>query len=145
VATPVLRTPGTVRASDAERDACSARLRRGYAEGRIDEDELERRLEVCTRARTRSELRRLTLDLPKLPPVEQVTAAVSRADAKLKRAHMTVFVAGNGSLAGAWAALGGGEFWPALVLVPTGAVLWAHVAASRAVRVAVRRRVVRRR
>ena len=54
----------TVRASDAERDQAAEILRAGYAEGRLDRDELDERLAAAYAAKTRADLRELTSDLP---------------------------------------------------------------------------------
>ncbi len=60
--------PGArMRASDAEREEVTAFLRRHYAEGRIDDDELNARAEAAYRAVTVSDLERLTTDLPNEP------------------------------------------------------------------------------
>jgi hypothetical protein len=53
-----------VRASDREREAVAARLREAAAEGRVEPDELEERLQRAFGARTRSDLAVLTEDLP---------------------------------------------------------------------------------
>jgi hypothetical protein len=56
-----------IRASDAERERVATVLREHAAEGRLDVDELDERLEQAYAARTRSELERLTTDLPPAP------------------------------------------------------------------------------
>jgi hypothetical protein len=53
-----------LRASDAERSETAELLRRHHAEGRLDTDELEERIERCYAAKTRGELDALTTDLP---------------------------------------------------------------------------------
>jgi hypothetical protein len=66
------RTPsGDLRASHAERDTVVEQLREAAAEGRIELDELEARLEVALTARTHAELAPLIADLPPaVPPVQ---------------------------------------------------------------------------
>jgi hypothetical protein len=59
-----MATDETMRASDAERAATAEVLRRHHAEGRLDTDELEERIERCYAAKTRGELDDLTADLP---------------------------------------------------------------------------------
>lgn len=54
-----------MRASDADRDVIAERLREGFAEGRLDTEEFEQRLEAAYTARTHSELEPLVRDLPK--------------------------------------------------------------------------------
>jgi hypothetical protein len=53
-----------MRASDADREALTARLRDHYAEGRLTQDELDERVSVALSAKTFGELRSLTTDLP---------------------------------------------------------------------------------
>jgi Domain of unknown function (DUF1707) len=57
-----------VRASDAERERVLTRLRDAAAEGRLTFEELADRVEAAARAVTRSDLDRLTEDLPAEPP-----------------------------------------------------------------------------
>ncbi|MEX2197092.1 MAG: DUF1707 domain-containing protein [Thermoleophilaceae bacterium] len=58
-----------LRASDADRDAVTDRLRTAAAEGRLETEELDQRLEVALRARTYGELDGLVSDLPSSHPV----------------------------------------------------------------------------
>jgi hypothetical protein len=53
-----------LRIGDAERDAAAARLREGYAQGRLTLDEFNERLAAAMAARTDRELRQVTQDLP---------------------------------------------------------------------------------
>lgn len=53
-----------MRASDADREAIAERLRDGFAEGRLDTEEFEQRLDAVYTSRTLSELRPLVRDLP---------------------------------------------------------------------------------
>lgn len=53
-----------MRASDAERERIAERLRDAVAEGRLDMDEFEERLDAAYRARTHGELEPLVRDLP---------------------------------------------------------------------------------
>jgi uncharacterized protein DUF1707 len=57
----------SLRASDADRDAVTERLREAAAEGRLESDELEERVGSALRARTYGELARLVADLPGPP------------------------------------------------------------------------------
>jgi hypothetical protein len=54
----------SLRASDADREAVTERLRLAAAEGRLEPDELEDRLHTALRARTYGELDRVLADLP---------------------------------------------------------------------------------
>jgi len=57
-----------VRASDAERDGAAARLQAAFAEGRLDDAEFDQRMRAALTARTRTDLDRLTTDLPAEAP-----------------------------------------------------------------------------
>ncbi|RYJ27809.1 hypothetical protein CU044_2990 [Streptomyces sp. L-9-10] len=61
--TPPCTGPDT-RASDAERERVAARLREAVAEGRLDMEEFDERLEAAFKARTHGELAPLVRDLP---------------------------------------------------------------------------------
>jgi hypothetical protein len=52
------------RASDQDRDEVLVRLHTAYAEGRLDEGELDERIDLVLAARTHAELDRLARDLP---------------------------------------------------------------------------------
>ncbi|WP_371101353.1 DUF1707 domain-containing protein [Streptomyces sp. PU_AKi4] len=70
--------PGGLRASHDDREAVVERLRDAAAEGRIDFDELDARLEQALTSRTHAELAVLTADLP------QVDSPASRPPLVLK-------------------------------------------------------------
>jgi hypothetical protein len=54
-----------LRAADADRERIAERLRKSHAEGRLDMDEFQQRLERCLEARTFGELSELVRDLPR--------------------------------------------------------------------------------
>ncbi|MFE9725497.1 DUF1707 domain-containing protein [Streptomyces sp. NPDC005794] len=62
--------PGELRASHDDRDAAVEQLRDAAAEGRIDLDELDSRLEQALTSKTHAELAVLTADLPRVIPPE---------------------------------------------------------------------------
>ncbi|WP_436889683.1 DUF1707 SHOCT-like domain-containing protein [Nocardiopsis dassonvillei] len=62
---------GQLRASHQERDAVVEQLRDAAAEGRIDYDELDERLERALKSKTHAELAALTADLPAPQATEQ--------------------------------------------------------------------------
>src|SRR5690242_4426181 len=59
-----------LRASDADRAATAELLRRHYAEGRLDTQEFEERIDRCYAAKLLSELPELVADLPREEPPE---------------------------------------------------------------------------
>jgi len=64
-----------MRASDADREAVTARLRDHYAEGRLTQDELDERVSAALGAKTFGDLRTLTTDLPGPVPLPPRAAA----------------------------------------------------------------------
>ena len=54
-----------LRASDGDREAMSERLRRHHADGRIDSEEFQERIDRCFSAKTVGELDHLVADLPR--------------------------------------------------------------------------------
>jgi len=112
-----------VLASDAERERAVSRLRAHHAAGRLDVEELERRVSAAYAARDRAALRALFADLPRLRD-RPSARAVHRAAV---RVHAAGYAGANGAVIAAWAATGGGGFWPGYVLAPTTAMLAAHV------------------
>jgi hypothetical protein len=125
VAGELIRLPsGEVRATDAERERTAERLRRAYADGCLEYDELDERVSKALVARTRSDLRRLVRDLPR---DREIALRVHRA---ALRTHGTVYVMVNSGLVATWAAMGG-AFWPAGSIAPWGSALLLHWMAVR--------------
>jgi Domain of unknown function (DUF1707) len=125
---------GAIRASDAEREQAAAELREHFADGRLDEDELAKRLEAVYAARTRKELLAVHEDLPQLP----LSPDARRAELAERQAHLRrrLLQQAGGSCAPfllcvvIWAASGAqGAFWPAFLLIApvlfVGRNLWA--------------------
>jgi hypothetical protein len=113
----------TTRASDADRASVERALRHHYATGRLDEVELERRLDAVHRAGSVAETRRLLRDLPKPRRPSRWMIRVHRG---MVRLHVAGYAAYNGGFIGLWALDGGGTFWPAVPLVGGGALLAWH-------------------
>jgi hypothetical protein len=59
----IIRDPN-LRASDADREATADRLRQHHADGRIDSEEFQERLDRCYAAKTMGDLSELMRDLP---------------------------------------------------------------------------------
>jgi hypothetical protein len=122
-----------VLASDAEREACAARLRDAAVEGRLNVTELDERLGAAYRARTRLDLAKLTADLPESLAARAQTP-VSRWPTALRRC-LVALGAANATLLGLWMAdvgplrdvviFGIDQFdlpWPAISLAAWGAI-----------------------
>lgn len=132
---PLFAIAGATRASDADRERTVAALRRHYAAGRLELDELEQRVASAYTARWRVELRALVRDMPFEPPRvdrARVGRGVDRAQRALLHVHFVCWMVLNTILVGLWAWGGGHGVWPALVLVPTTFLLLRHARGSRA-------------
>ena len=92
-----------MRTSQADRDRVVDRLRTHAAEGRLEVEELEQRIETALSARTQGELADVESDLPRLEsPRARRRGHSFRHD----------FVAISILLLVIWAATGMGYFWP---------------------------------
>jgi uncharacterized protein DUF1707/2TM domain-containing protein len=123
-----------MRPSDDARQRAADALRAHYADGRLDDVELERRVELALNARTRSDLKALFRDLPWDPRSSARSERFWGFQRRLLRAHTAAYVVVNGLLVGIWALTGGGEFWPAASIAGWGAFLGGHWAIAFAVR-----------
>lgn len=96
-----------MRASDAERERIAELLREAVAEGRLDMDEFDQRLETAYKARTHGELEPLVQDLP--VPGSAVAPVGSSAPAPLRgsAADWPARIGGNATSKGAFALWGG--------------------------------------
>ena len=105
-----------IRASDAERERVATQLREHAAEGRLDVDELDERLQQAYTARTRAELDALTADLPASAPARPgPPTARDRSWGLVERAGSYVGV--MAILIVIWAVTGAGYpwfIWPAI-------------------------------
>lgn len=89
------RPRSVIRASDADREAAATELRRHFATGRLDTDELSERLSAAYAARTHGHLDRLFTDLPARPKVPQRSSATMRPPprrARVRRRGLVVLV-----------------------------------------------------
>jgi hypothetical protein len=110
-----------LRVSDHEREQAAAALSAHYAAGRLNDAELDQRLNGVYSARTESELTTILADLPSLP-ASQLEA---RAQFAARRQHLQrrMLQESGGGLVpfgictAIWAASGGGYFWPLWVLI----------------------------
>jgi hypothetical protein len=127
-----------VLASDAEREQTVRALRSHYATGRLDHEELERRVEHAYRAKSRGGLRALLTDLP---PSHggPVARRFYRFQRELLPYHAGAYASINGALTAIWVATGEGRFWPAGVLAPTTVLIVSHAFGSHWLRSRLRR------
>ncbi|MFI1187682.1 DUF1707 domain-containing protein [Streptomyces californicus] len=96
-----------MRASDAERERIAELLREAVAEGRLDMDEFDQRLETAYKARTHGELEPLVQDLPApgsaVAPVGSTAPVPQRGSA----ANWPARIGGSATSTGAFAFWGG--------------------------------------
>jgi hypothetical protein len=125
--------PGSVRASDTDREIAAQLLRRNYESGRLTVAELESRVARAYGAVHRADLRGLLNDLPFELPVDRLKfgRGVDRIQRGIFRVHAWCYTAFNTVLLSMWAWGGGHAFWPALSIVPGGALLALHHRKSR--------------
>jgi hypothetical protein len=116
---PAGRRSRGVRASDEDREQLIAELNEHLVAGRLDTDELERRVSAAYEATTTGELDALRSDLP--APSRQVALQHAQRRRQLTR---RMIQESGGSLSAfvvcvlIWAASGAeGQFWPVWVLV----------------------------
>ena len=122
-----------MRTSQAERDRVVDRLRTHAAEGRLEVEELEQRIEDALSARTHGDLQAVEADLP---------APESRRPRRRRHPLRRHFVAVSLLLVVIWAATGAGYFWPVWAI--GGLAWWAFApgCGARRARVGSRRDVV---
>jgi class 3 adenylate cyclase len=111
----------TLRVSDADRDRVVNALREHVAAGRLSMDEFNTRIAEALAARTDGELRHALRELPDLAAPQAATMDLAPRRRKMHWA-LWRFATINGTCVGIWAATGAHEFWPAFVLIPTGAI-----------------------
>ena len=120
------QTRDEIRPSERARNRAAAALREHYADGRLDEVELERRVELAYGATTRGELKALFRDLPWNPRSRDRREGIWLFQRNLFRAHGIAYVTVNGLLVGIWAITGQGEFWPAESIAGWGVFYGGH-------------------
>lgn len=101
-----------MRASQTERDRVVDRLRTHAAEGRLEVEELEQRIEAALSARTHGDLDAVEADLPRPEPPRP------RRRRNPLRHHLVAVAV---LLVAIWAATGAGYFWP---MWPIGGLAW---------------------
>jgi hypothetical protein len=109
-----------LRASDEQRERAAQEIREHFAVGRLDEEELDARVQAAYSARTQGDLRSLLADLPKLPATRaQQKAELAERRSDLQRRLLQEAGGGSGAFiicTAIWAASGAsGFFWPIFV------------------------------
>jgi hypothetical protein len=116
-------------AGEADRESARVLLSEGYADGRLDRDELEARVERLSGRLTLGELALLVADLePTTPPRPTTRPAPDRRPSV---AELVVCLASTLACLLVWQITGRGFFWPLWVLVYTGLPVVATLVAGR--------------
>jgi hypothetical protein len=109
-----------LRVGDREREQTAEALRHHAAEGRLDPEELEERMEAAYSARTQADLDRLTYDLP-----ARQALPVKRKRSLPEHTRRVIYGALAADLAALaiWAASDpNGDFWPKWVFIFTAVI-----------------------
>jgi hypothetical protein len=114
--------PGEVRVSDQDRERAAREIREHYAAGRLDDDELNERVDAAYAARTAGDLDALRADLPPLPATradERAVVAARRRELQRRLVQQSGGALGAFLVCAAiWAVAGAsGFFWPVWILV----------------------------
>ncbi|WP_283138685.1 DUF1707 SHOCT-like domain-containing protein [Rhizohabitans arisaemae] len=124
-----------MRASDSDRERVATSLREHYAQGRIDVDEFNERVEELYRSKTLGELAKLTSDLPDVDlhvlvkPEPAPAPAVKEADdGNSLRVSWSIWAMASAINWAIWFVVGvtSSDFpypWPLWVMLPWGAVM----------------------
>ena len=120
-----------MRVSDPERERAVERLKSHYAVGTLTLTEFERRVEGIYHARTNRSVTAHLADLPVRGARELAVRATGAGQRILMRLHLWAYATVNLSALGIWMVMGQGTFWPAVLLIPSTAVLAWHALLSR--------------
>ena len=112
-----------LRVSDRERERVVDLLSRHAAEGRLDVDELDARIDRAFAAPTRGELEAVTSDLPTSGERTPRRGRHHRSGLPLLAHGLIPFVSVNVLLVAIWAATGAGYFWPVWPILGWGFAL----------------------
>ncbi len=128
------------RPSPSEQDRALDALKRRYSEGRLTTEELEARVERVYSSVRRGEVLAFLWAMPLQTMRWYALRRVRRVQATVLRFHAATWATINATALGIWAVTGVGTFWPAVVLLPTTALLAWHAVLSRRLTRALGRR-----
>jgi DUF1707 SHOCT-like domain/2TM domain len=124
------------RAGDHDRQKTAARLGQALAQGYLELDEYERRVQTAFQTQTTGELKELLTDLP-LDRIRRADprrrAARSAAARKSVRVHLAAYLAMTAVVLTVWAATGVAYFWPIWPILGAAIGLVSHALAIRPV------------
>jgi Domain of unknown function (DUF1707)/2TM domain len=122
------------RAGDRDRQKTATRLGLALAQGYLEMDEYDRRLQAAFQTQAAGELKQLVADLPldRIRRADPRRRAARQAGARLGvRIHLLAFLAMTAVVLSVWAATGAGYFWPIWPILGTAIGLVSHALAVR--------------
>ena len=134
------RALAATRPSPSERERALTALKLRYREGRLSTEELETLVERVYTTVRRSEIAAFLWAMPLQTARWLALRKVRRLQATVLWFHTGIYATLNATVVGVWLLLGQGTFWPAVVLLPTTALLAWHAVLSRRLTRALGRR-----
>jgi hypothetical protein len=129
-----MTTTTIARAGDRDRQRTARNLGQALAQGYLELDEYDRRLQNAFQTQTAGELKRLVADLP-LDRIRRADPRRRAAAARKARAgvriHLAAFVAVTTVVLTIWAATGVTYFWPIWPILGTAVGFVSHALAVR--------------
>jgi hypothetical protein len=129
-----MTTTTIARAGDIDRQRTATNLGQALAQGYLELDEYDRRLQAAFQTRTAGELRQLVADLP-LHRIRRADprrrAAAARTARASVRIHLAAFVVMTTVVLTIWAATGVTYFWPIWPILGTAVGFVSHALAVR--------------
>jgi Domain of unknown function (DUF1707)/2TM domain len=129
-----MTTTTIARAGDRDRQKTASNLGQALAQGYLELDEYDRRLQTAFQTQTTGELKRLVADLPldRIRRADPRRRAARRAAARLGvRIHLAAFVAMTTVVLTIWAATSVTYFWPIWPILGTTVGFVSHALAVR--------------
>jgi hypothetical protein len=117
--------PPRLRAADADRERTVEQLRRHHADGRLDLEEFNERMDRAYAAKTLAELDELMTDLPRdaTPATPRAAGPLDERQARRRQSFyrsLAIYLAVNAMMVGIWLFSGGGYFWPIWIILGWG-------------------------
>jgi uncharacterized protein DUF1707/2TM domain-containing protein len=129
-----MTTTTIARAGDRDRQKTATRLGQALAQGYLELDEYDRRLQSAFQTQTAGELRELVADLPlnRIRRADPRRQAARKAAARASvRIHLAAFLATTAIVLTVWAATDVSYFWPIWPILGTAIGLLSHALAVR--------------
>jgi Domain of unknown function (DUF1707)/2TM domain len=129
-----MTTTTIARAGDLDRQKTATRLGQALAQGYLELDEYDRRLQTAFQTQTTGELKELVADLPldRIRRADPRRQAARKAAARASvRIHLVAFLAMSIIVLTIWAATGVAYFWPIWPILGTAIGFVSHALAVR--------------